>query len=326
MIDEDLATSTKRPYKLKLVIIICTEIATILMLIVMARGEQDLHPLFVISLILSFLLSQSLIFSLPFRIDRIVQYATNAKSLPASGSRYVEDVMESISLAAGIKPPEVLYIDEDFRNAFSMKKRNNSHIFLTRGLINNLERDELESVIAHEIAHIKNGDASIPTLNIFPDYLLISSALHTLFSKMILTIALLAVLVFPLIIYLVFVGVSGTIFPLLFILVVGIEIPIYMLSWISSPKTAYDHKLEYDYIADEQSIRWTLNPDALTRALCKSEIKSQQKSLKSLHWITFLPIREENPYHYPHPGYKVELPSVNDRLVNIQRVTHKVQR
>ena len=72
-------------------------------------------------------------------------------------------IIENVSITAGIKPPK-LYILENERslNAFTVgTSLENSCIVLTSGIIEKLERSELEAVIAHEVAHIIYHDTRL---------------------------------------------------------------------------------------------------------------------------------------------------------------------
>ena len=69
------------------------------------------------------------------------------------------------ALRAGIDTPRLGIIDQPLMNAFTIGlKRNAAHIVLGRGLLENLNKDELEAVLAHEIAHIINDDTCGLTL------------------------------------------------------------------------------------------------------------------------------------------------------------------
>lgn len=84
-----------------------------------------------------------------------------------SGARPVEhhedpvlfNVVEEIAIAAGVPPPKIYVIFDDSPNAFaSGRDPQHAIIGITSGLRTKLNRDELQAVIAHEIAHIKNYD------------------------------------------------------------------------------------------------------------------------------------------------------------------------
>jgi heat shock protein HtpX len=60
---------------------------------------------------------------------------------------------------AGIKPPEVAVYESPDPNAFATgATRNSALVAVSTGLLNNLDRNELEAVLAHEVSHVANGD------------------------------------------------------------------------------------------------------------------------------------------------------------------------
>ncbi|HZB38221.1 MAG TPA: M48 family metalloprotease [Beijerinckiaceae bacterium] len=69
------------------------------------------------------------------------------------------NVVETLALAAGLPAPKVGLIETPARNAFACGLSPSSAVVVvTRGLLEALDDDELAAVVAHEIAHIKNGD------------------------------------------------------------------------------------------------------------------------------------------------------------------------
>ncbi|MDR1104332.1 MAG: M48 family metalloprotease [Endomicrobium sp.] len=68
-------------------------------------------------------------------------------------------IVENIAIAAGLPMPKVYSINDEGLNAFATgRDLQHSYVVLTKGIINNLEKTELEGVIAHEMAHIGNRD------------------------------------------------------------------------------------------------------------------------------------------------------------------------
>ncbi len=97
--------------------------------------------------------------------DRVVLMSTNAK--PAEGSRYIylNDTVEGLAIAAGIPKPDVYVMPSMELNAYATGKNpENASIAVTQGLLDTLDRQELEGVIAHEISHIQNRDVQFMTL------------------------------------------------------------------------------------------------------------------------------------------------------------------
>jgi len=87
-----------------------------------------------------------------------------AHSLPADPQRHKEIIRlaENIAITAGLPMPSVYIIDDPSLNAFATgRDPNHSYIALTSGLIEKLDKSELESVIAHEMAHIGNRDTRL---------------------------------------------------------------------------------------------------------------------------------------------------------------------
>ena len=73
--------------------------------------------------------------------------------------RYVYKSVENVALAAGLPTPRVYVIDDGGMNAFATGRNpRDATVALTRGIIQKLDKLELEGVIAHEMAHIGNRD------------------------------------------------------------------------------------------------------------------------------------------------------------------------
>jgi len=95
----------------------------------------------------------------------IVLASTGAKKADPIKDAYLVNTVEGLALAAGIPKPEVYIIEDQNPNAFATgKDPKSSAIAVTRGLLNIMNREELEGVISHELAHIKNYDIRFMTL------------------------------------------------------------------------------------------------------------------------------------------------------------------
>lgn len=97
--------------------------------------------------------------------DKVVLAATGAK--PAEGPQYIylNDTVEGLAIAAGIPKPKVYVLPSNELNAFATGKNpENASIAVTQGLLETLNRQELEGVIAHELSHIENRDIQFMTL------------------------------------------------------------------------------------------------------------------------------------------------------------------
>ena len=97
--------------------------------------------------------------------DKVVLSTTNSKPAEAREYQYLRDTIEGLSIASGIPPPKAYIIESEDLNAFATGRNpENASIAVTTGLINTLNRQELEGVIGHEISHIKNRDILFMTL------------------------------------------------------------------------------------------------------------------------------------------------------------------
>lgn len=97
--------------------------------------------------------------------DQIVLSSVGAQPAEAPEYTYLRDSVEGLSLAAGIPKPKIYVIESEDLNAFATgKDPEHASIAVTTGLIKNLNRQELEGVIAHEMSHIQNRDIQFMTL------------------------------------------------------------------------------------------------------------------------------------------------------------------
>jgi heat shock protein HtpX len=100
-----------------------------------------------------------------FNSDKIALAVSKAKPADDPAYNQLHNIVESLSIAAGIPKPRVYVVDDTAPNAFATG-RNPEHaaIAVTTGLLEKLSRDELEGVIAHELSHVKNRDTLIMTI------------------------------------------------------------------------------------------------------------------------------------------------------------------
>jgi heat shock protein HtpX len=100
-----------------------------------------------------------------FKSDAIALAATRAK--PADGPEYrrYHNLVEGLCIAAGLPKPRLYVVDDPAPNAFATGRNpEHSAIAVTTGLLEKMNRVELEGVLAHELSHIKNYDILISTV------------------------------------------------------------------------------------------------------------------------------------------------------------------
>jgi heat shock protein HtpX len=100
-----------------------------------------------------------------YQSDRIVLGISRAKPVTKEEYPYLYNVVEGLAIAAGIPAPQCYVIDDTAPNAFATgRKPETAVICVTTGLLQKLNRVELEGVVAHEMSHIRNYDIRLETL------------------------------------------------------------------------------------------------------------------------------------------------------------------
>lgn len=90
---------------------------------------------------------------------KIALRSAGAKEADADEYPELHNLVENLSITAGIKKPSVYIIEDSSPNAFATgRNEETACVAVTTGLLDLLEKAELEGVIAHEIAHITNRD------------------------------------------------------------------------------------------------------------------------------------------------------------------------
>lgn len=89
----------------------------------------------------------------------------NALEIEKADAPQLFNVVEEMAIAAGLPMPRIFIIDSDAPNAFATGTApENAAVAITTGLLEKLNREELQGVMAHELAHIRNFDIRFSTL------------------------------------------------------------------------------------------------------------------------------------------------------------------
>jgi len=192
--------------------------------------------------------------------DTVVLSATKAHPAEGRQYQYLRDTVEGLSIASGIPPPKVYVIESQDLNAFATGRNpENASIAVTTGLVSSLNRQELEGVIGHEIAHIKNRDI--------------------LFMTLVAVLVGLAAIVSHLILRSLWFGARkdrrdrGGIMILL--LIIGIVLAIFAPIVVRLVQFAISRKREY--LADASGVSLTRYPEGLASALEKIASKNRSR-------------------------------------------------
>jgi len=96
-----------------------------------------------------------------------IRLATGAKPLERKENKRVYNLVENLCISKGMKMPQINIIEDDSLNAFASGINEKSYtVTLSRGIINKLNDEELEGVIAHELSHIRNRDVRLLIISI----------------------------------------------------------------------------------------------------------------------------------------------------------------
>jgi heat shock protein HtpX len=97
--------------------------------------------------------------------DKIVLGISKARPVTKDEFPYLYNVVEGLAIAAGLPAPKCYVIDDTAPNAFAAgRKPETAVICVTTGLLEKLDRVELEGVVAHEMSHIRNYDVRLQTV------------------------------------------------------------------------------------------------------------------------------------------------------------------
>ncbi|MEX0650381.1 MAG: M48 family metallopeptidase [Candidatus Andersenbacteria bacterium] len=121
--------------------------------------------------------------------DKIALATNGAKEASAAQAPELHRLVENLTITAGVAKPKIYIIESPALNAFATgRDPEHASIAVTTGLINRLDRSELEGVLAHELSHVKNYDIRFATLvAVFVGFIVILSDMFmrmTLFGGM----------------------------------------------------------------------------------------------------------------------------------------------
>ena len=245
--------------------------------------------------------------------ERIVCSATGAVAIDPWDQKRLASMAEDIYLATGKPFPELMLIDDrEMCNMFSIKRGRKAVIFVTSGILDRLDDDELRAALAHEMAHIYQGDAAINTLGISFKalsrlFLVPNSSGRSACRITVVTDLLLLIYgaVFLLSLYFIeyFPYFLLFLLPVLMLFGFGFFFPLFLPLIVRNR----------DLMSDELAAKLTLEPEALIGALQKAQACDRGGQLAYLQSMTFVPAAER-------VNRKVRrLPGVKERIDNLER-------
>jgi heat shock protein HtpX len=277
--------------------------------------------------------------------DRMLLHLTGAREIITGDLHRLYDTVEELQIASGLeKIPAIYIIDDPAMNAFATGiDPDKAAIVVTSGLLSKMNRDELQGVIGHEIAHIQNRDVLLMSLCV--TFLGAINAVTWLFSLpkrlitraipeeelgcFLLTIAMLIVAtIFAVIAFYDFETIIGFDLPpirsfLITFVTIFLAIPAFMLL------TPFLAKLIYfaisrrrEYLADASSALYTRYPEGLASALEK--IANSTDEMLSANAIT-APIFIVNPFREEGMGASDITdthPPISERICILRAMAH----
>ncbi|PIR38652.1 MAG: protease [Alphaproteobacteria bacterium CG11_big_fil_rev_8_21_14_0_20_39_49] len=226
-----------------------------------------------------------------FSHQSLINKETHARPLERKENPKVYNLLENLCISRGITMPKLFIIDSEALNAYASGISEKTYaVTLTRGIIEKLEDDELEAVIAHELAHIINRDVRLLIVSI------IFVGIISVISEMLVRS--------------VFRGFSGRKSDngkgqiVMILIVIAVAAIGYLLSILI--RFALSRRREF--LADAGAVELTKNSDALVRALQKisgnSNIEGVDDDVKQMmidNQVSFL-------------GMFATHPPINDRI------------
>jgi heat shock protein HtpX len=94
-----------------------------------------------------------------FAGDKLVLATSGAREVSQQSAPQLMNVVQEMALAAGVPMPKVYIIDDTAPNAFATgRDPDHASVAITTGLLEKLDREELQGVIGHELSHVRNFD------------------------------------------------------------------------------------------------------------------------------------------------------------------------
>ena len=117
------------------------------------------------SLVVLVLIVVGLAFFQYYTSDKLALKAAGARVVTPEEAPQLHATVERLAAMANIQKPRVAIIDSDIPNAFATgRNQKHSVVAVYRGLLDRLDENEVEGVLAHELTHIVNRDVLVMTL------------------------------------------------------------------------------------------------------------------------------------------------------------------
>ena len=237
--------------------------------------------------------------------QHMIDFATRAKGIERRDEPDLYNALENLCISRGIPMPKLKIVEMDQLNAFASGiRRGNYSVAVTRGLIREMSPPELESVLAHELTHIRNKDTQMMVIAV------------------------------------IFAGILAFIGDIMFrridfpfgysphpgrsqrrsserrsegggaVIIILIALAVIAISWGVSVLIRFAISRSREFLADAGSVELTKQPDAMISALRRIEAKAAIPDMPSRMHAFFI----ESPALTPQRGWFATHPSVDERV------------
>lgn len=239
--------------------------------------------------------------------DKIVLKMNGAKEISREDNRDIYNLLENLCITAGLPVPKIYIIEDTSPNAFATgRDPEHAVVALTTGLIEILDKPELEGVIAHELSHVGNRDILIGTV------VTVLVGFIAILSDWFLRISI-------------FGGLGGNdsknnqmqLFFTIIALLLAILAPIGAILM----QLAISRKREY--LADADAVLLTRYPDGLANALDKlsqSSVGLKKASKPMAHMYIVNPLKGKNAKGFLARMFMTH-PPIKDRIAKLRKVS-----
>jgi heat shock protein HtpX len=156
-VNEQIARNKRRTFLMLLGFVVIITLAATAIVLLVGGGW--------VGVIIAFVIAMALAWGSYYNSDKIAIAASRAKPADETEYRRYHNLVEGLCIAAGLPKPKLFVVDDPAPNAFATGRNpKHSSVAVTTGLLDVMNRVELEGVLAHELSHIKNYDILVTTV------------------------------------------------------------------------------------------------------------------------------------------------------------------